>query len=90
MCVCERELCDLYGFWCSPAAVAAEGEKEEEETEDGICIRSSMLCDGFPDCWLDDPEHSPDEVGCKLLPQPEPDPLTNMLNGSLLPECEFQ
>ncbi|KAL7054782.1 hypothetical protein AAHC03_025732, partial [Spirometra sp. Aus1] len=82
-----RELCDLYGFWCSPAT--AEGDQSEAEDEtSGICIRSSMLCDGFPDCWLDDPEHSPDEVGCKapLLPEPDSSTFTNMENSSLLPE----
>ncbi|VDL89321.1 unnamed protein product [Schistocephalus solidus] len=84
----ERELCDLYGFWCSPTSAVAAAAAEEENETSGTCIRSSMLCDGFPDCWLDDPENSPDEVGCKVPLQPEPDSpsFTNMLNGSLIPE----
>uniref|UniRef100_A0A0V0J8Y9 Uncharacterized protein n=2 Tax=Schistocephalus solidus TaxID=70667 RepID=A0A0V0J8Y9_SCHSO len=84
----KRELCDLYGFWCSPTSAVAAAAAEEENETSGTCIRSSMLCDGFPDCWLDDPENSPDEVGCKVPLQPEPDSpsFTNMLNGSLIPE----
>ncbi|KAM3174369.1 hypothetical protein ACTXT7_010682 [Hymenolepis weldensis] len=69
----QRQLCELYGYWCNGDSTENESDSvhrykrsDSEDREIGTCIRPSMRCDGLPDCWLEDPENSPDEVGCNV------------------------
>ncbi|KAM7534380.1 hypothetical protein Aperf_G00000109354 [Anoplocephala perfoliata] len=63
----------MYGFWCN--GTRAENEflslrrfrrSDSGDEATGTCIQASMRCDGLPDCWLDNPLSSPDEVGCNF------------------------
>uniref|UniRef100_A0A5K3F739 Secreted protein n=3 Tax=Mesocestoides corti TaxID=53468 RepID=A0A5K3F739_MESCO len=73
----RRELCEFYGFWCN--GTSSDGlrlhrrrrrRSDSGDEATGTCILASMRCDGLPDCWLDDPANSPDEVGCSAPPHP--------------------
>nr|CDS22372.1 hypothetical protein EgrG_000357700 [Echinococcus granulosus] len=74
----RRQLCEFYGFWCNGSltedAPQRRRRKRRSDSGDevtGTCIRPSMRCDGLPDCWLDDPHNSPDEVGCSAIHSPD-------------------
>ncbi|KAL5967814.1 hypothetical protein TSMEX_004452 [Taenia solium] len=74
----RRQLCEFYGFWCngSLSEDASQRRRQHRRSDSGdeitgTCIRPSMRCDGLPDCWLDDPLNSPDEVGCNAIHPPD-------------------
>lgn len=74
----EQQLCELYGYWCSGETAESEPLRRfrrgyNPDHEVGNCIQSGMRCDGLPDCWLDDPENSPDEVNCNNIRRPNID-----------------
>ncbi|VDO08763.1 unnamed protein product [Rodentolepis nana] len=87
----KRQLCELYGYWCNGDSTDNGSDSRRRYKrldgggrEIGTCIRSSMRCDGLPDCWLDDPTNSPDEVGCNTRPPndpKEPFPSTEYFNN---------
>ncbi|KAL5105709.1 hypothetical protein TcWFU_002609 [Taenia crassiceps] len=74
----RRQLCEFYGFWCNGSLTEDTSQRRRQHRRSdsgdevtGTCIRPSMRCDGLPDCWLDDPLNSPDEVGCSAIHPPD-------------------